>query len=118
MSDELKNISPEPGNNREQEKLLQYLHNNMQEDELHEFESAMNDDEFMNDAVEGLQALENKNNIPLLVQQLNSDLKKQLEKKKRRKEKRKIQQQPWVYLSVLLILLLAVIAYVIIRKLN
>ncbi len=118
MSDELKNISPDPGNNMEQEKLLQYLHNKMSEEELHEFESAMNDDDFMNDAVEGLQAVENRNNIPLLVQQMNSDLKKQLQKKKRRKEKRTLKEQPWIYLSVLLILLLAVLAYIIIRKLS
>lgn len=118
MSDELKNISPDPGNNMEPEKLLQYLHNKMSEDELHEFESAMNDDDFMNDAVEGLQAVENRNNIPLLVQQMNSDLKKQLQKRKRRKEKRTLKEQPWIYLSVLLILLLAVLAYIIIRKLS
>ena len=69
------------------EKLLQYLHNNMQEDELHEFESAMNDDEFMNDAVEAYRRWKIKQH-PALVQQLNSDLKKQLERR-RKKEKEK-----------------------------
>ncbi|MEP7165932.1 MAG: hypothetical protein ABI741_14615 [Ferruginibacter sp.] len=117
MSDDLKDILSNLNKDIEQEKLLQYLNRNMSDAEQHDFEKQLNDDEFMNDAVEGLQALENKNKIAELVQQMNTDLKKQLEKKKKRKEKRKIAEQPWVYYSIVLVLLLIIITYLVIKKL-
>ena len=116
MSDDLKDILSNLNKDIEQEKLLQYLNRGMSDAEQHAFEKQLNDDEFMNDAVEGLQALENKNKIADLVQQMNADLKKQLEKKKRRKEKRKIAGQPWVFYSIVLVLILIVIAYLVIKK--
>jgi hypothetical protein len=116
MSDELKDILSNLNKDIEQEKLLQYLNRNMSDAEQHSFEKQMNDDEFMNDAVEGLQSLENKNNIAGLVQQMNADLKKQLEKKKKRKQKRKLSEQPWIYFSIVLLLLLMIVAYLVIKK--
>jgi hypothetical protein len=118
MSDDLKDILSSLNKDIEQEKLLQYLNRNMSDAEQHAFEKQLNDDEFMNDAVEGLQALEHKNNIADLVQQMNADLKKQLEKKKKRKQKRKIVEQPWIYFSIVLVLLLIIIAYLVIKKLE
>ena len=118
MSDELKDILSNLNKDIEQEKLLQYLNRKMSDEEQHAFEKQMNEDDFMNDAVEGLQSLENKNNIALVVQQLNADLKKQLDKKKRRKEKRKLKEQPWLYFSVVLILLLIVITWLVIKKMQ
>ena len=118
MSDELKDILSNLNKDIEQEKLLQYLNRKMSDEEQHAFEKQMNEDDFMNDAVEGLQSLENKNNIDLVVQQLNADLKKQLDKKKRRKEKRKLKEQPWLYFSVVLILLLIVITWLVIKKMQ
>ena len=118
MSDDLKDILSNMNNDIEQEKLLQYLNRNMSDAEQHAFEKQLNDDEFMNDAVEGLQALPNQHTITDLVQQLNADLKKQLEKKKKRKQKRKIAEQPWVYYSIVLLLLLIVIAYLVIKKME
>ena len=116
MSDELKDILSNLNKDIEQEKLLQYLNRNMSDEEQHAFEKQMNEDDFMNDAVEGLQSVENKNNLTLVVQQLNADLKKQLDKKKKRKEKRKLKEQPWLYFSVVLILLLIVITWLVIKK--
>ena len=118
MSDELKDILSNLNKDIEQEKLLQYLNRKMSDEEQHAFEKQMNEDDFINDAVEGLQSLENKNNIPLVVQQLNADLKKQLDKKKKRKEKRRLKEQPWLYFSVVLILLLIVITWLVIKKMQ
>jgi len=118
MSDELKDILSNLNKDIEQEKLLQYLNRKMSDEEQHAFEKQMNEDDFMNDAVEGLQSLENKNNIDLVVQQLNADLKKQLDKKKRRKEKRKLKEQPWLYFSVVLILLLILVTWLVIKKMQ
>jgi hypothetical protein len=117
MSDDLKDILSNLNKDIEQEKLLQYLNRKMSDAEQHSFEKQMNDDEFMNDAVEGLEAVDNKNNIAGLVQQMNADLKKQLDKKKKRKDKRRLVEQPWIYFSVVLLLLLIVITYLVIKKL-
>ena len=118
MSDDLKDILSNGNKDIEQEKLFQYLNRNMTDAEQHDFEKKLNDDEFMNDAVEGLQALGNKNKIEGLVQQMNADLKKQLEKKKKRKQKRKLAEQPWTYYSIVLVLLLIIIAYLVIKKIG
>jgi hypothetical protein len=118
MSNDLKDILSNLNKDIEQEKLLQYLNRNMSDTEQHIFEKQMNDDEFMNDAVEGLQSIEHKNKIEGLVQQMNADLKKQLEKKKKRKEKRTLTQQPWIYFSIILVLLLIVIAYLVIKTIS
>lgn len=118
MSDELKNILSNLNKDIEQEKLLQYLTSKLPDAEQHEFEKQMNDDDFMNDAVEGLQQLENKNVIPAYVQQLNTDLRKQLNKKKKRREKRKIPTQYWTYISIILLLILIVVAYLILKTID
>lgn len=116
MSDELKDILGNLNKDIEQEKLLEYLHKNLSADEAHELEKQMADDDFMNDAVEGLETINNKQNLDLYVQQLNKGLQQQLNKKKLRKEKRKLKEQPWVYFAIILILLLIIISYLIIKK--
>jgi hypothetical protein len=47
---------------------------------------------------------------------LNRDLKKKIAKKKERREKMRIKDQPWLYISLIILILLIVIAYVVIRK--
>jgi hypothetical protein len=76
----------------------------------------MADDEFMNDAIEGLENFKNKKDVSLMVQQLNSELKKQTAKKKARKEKRKLKDQPWLYITIVTLLILVIVAYIVIKK--
>ena len=116
MSDDLKDILSNLNKDIEQEKLLDYLNKNLSAAEAHEVEKQMADDAFMNDAVEGLENFRNKKDLSLLVQQLNSELKKQTEKKKAKREKRKLKDQPWLYIYIVIILLLAIISYVVIKK--
>ncbi|HRI26230.1 MAG TPA: hypothetical protein PLZ45_16245 [Ferruginibacter sp.] len=116
MSDELKDILSNLNKDIEQEKLLDYLNKKLPASEAHELEKQMADDEFMNDAVEGLEEFKDKKDLSLYVQQLNSDLKKQLDKKKKRKEKRKLKEQPWLYISILVLLVLVVICYILVKK--
>jgi hypothetical protein len=118
MDDNLKDILSNLNKEIEQEKLLEYLNRNLSDADQHELEKQMNDDDFMSDAVEGLQQLGNKNAIAGYVQQLNADLRQQLNKKKERRNKRKIPGQYWTYISIILLLLLIVIAYVIIKKMQ
>lgn len=116
MSDDLKDILSNLNKDVEQEKLLDYLNKKLSASEAHEVEKQMADDEFMNDAVEGLEDFKNKKDLSLYVQQLNAGLKKQLDKKKQKKEKRKLKEQPWLYFAIALLLILAVIGFVLVKK--
>ena len=116
MSDNLKNILSNLNKDIEQEKLLDYLNKNLSADEAHDIEKQMADDEFMNDAMEGLENFKNKKDVSLMVEQLNSELKKQTAKKKVRKEKRRLKDQPWLYITIVTLLVLIIIAYVVIKK--
>ncbi|HQW83952.1 MAG TPA: hypothetical protein PK987_05815 [Ferruginibacter sp.] len=116
MSDDLKDILSNLNIDIEQDKLLDYLNKKLPAAEAHEVEKQMANDDFMNDAMEGLENFKDKKNVLLLVQQLNEDLKKQTQKKKKKKEKRKLKEQPWLYFTIILILLLAIVGFVIIKK--
>jgi hypothetical protein len=116
MSDELKNILTNLNKDIRQDKLLEYLNSNLSDEETHELEMQLNDDEFMSDAAEGLKDLHASQKVPLMVQQLNAGLKKQLEKNKKRRSKRLLTNEGWVYFSIALLLLLAVIAFIVVKK--
>ena len=116
MSNDLKDILSNLNKDIEQDKLLDYLNKKLSATEAHELEKQMADDEFMNDAVEGLEQFSNVKKLPLSVEQLNRELQKQIAKKKGRKAKRKLKEQPWVYLAIILLLILTVVCYIIIKK--
>ena len=116
MSDDLKDILSNLNKEIEQDKLLDYLNKKLSAPEAHEVEKQMADDEFMNDAMEGLEKFNNKQDLSLYVEQLNRDLKKQLDKKKMRKEKRKLKDQPWLYFAIIILLVLLIVCYVLVKK--
>lgn len=115
MSNDLKNILSNLNKDVEQEKLLEYLNRTLTTEEQHELEAQLNDDPFMSDAMDGLSHINGPDKISLMVYQLNKDLKTQLDKKKKRK-KRSITETPWLYVTVVFLLLLAVIGYLVIKK--
>ncbi len=116
MSDDLKDILSNLNNDIDQEKLMDYINKKLSAPEAHEMEKQMADDDFMNDAVEGLEKFNNKKDLPLFVEQLNYEMKKQLAKKKMRKEKRKLKDQPWLYFAIVILLVLVVICYVLVKR--
>ena len=59
MSDELKDILSNLNPGTEQDKLLQYINRKLTDEEKHALEKNMANDEFMNDAVEGLEQVNN-----------------------------------------------------------
>jgi hypothetical protein len=115
MSDELKDILANSNKDIDNQQLMDYLSRRLSEQDTHDLEKVMAGDEFVNDAVEGLQQFENKKDLNAFVQHLNDDLKKQLEKKKGRKDKRKLENYPWIHFAIVLLLLLCIIAYVVIK---
>lgn len=116
MNNDLKNILSNLSKDIEQEKLLEYLNRKLSAEEQHALETQMNDDAFMSDAMDGLEQIKNADKVSLAVTQLNEGLKKQLEKNKKRRNKGTVIQDSWIYYTVILLLLLAVIGYVVIKK--
>ena len=116
MSDDLKNILNNSNKDIDNQKLMDYLSQQLSKQDAHDLEKMMADDEFINDAVEGLGQFNNVKKLPLSVEQLNRELQKQIAKKKQRREKRKLKDQPWVYFTIILLLILTIVCYIIIKK--
>jgi hypothetical protein len=116
MSHELKNILNNSNKDIDNQKLMDYLSKKLSAQESHELEKLMADDDFMNDAVEGLEQMGNTKKLGISVEELNRELQKQIDKNKSRKSKRKLKEQPWTYVAVVLLLLLAIVAYTVIKK--
>ena len=116
MSENLKDILSHLSSEIDQETLLLYLQNKLTAEKKHEVEKKLLENEFAEDAVEGLQAIKDKQDINYMVEMLNRDLKKKLAKKRQRREKMRIKDQSWLYISLIILILLIVIAYIVIRE--
>lgn len=116
MSDELKNILNNSNKDIDNQKLMDYLSKKLSAQESHDLEKMMAEDDFMNDAVEGLEQMNNPKKVGISVDELNKELQKQIAKKKNRREKRKLKEQPWAYVAIILLLILAIVSYIVVKK--
>jgi len=116
MSDNLKDILSHLSTDIDQETLLLYLQDKLSEGKKHEVEKQMLENEFANDAMEGLQEIKDKQQIAYMVEMLNRDLKKKTEKKRQRIEKMKLPDQSWIYISIIIVILLIIISYMVIHQ--
>lgn len=116
MSNDLKNILSDSNKDIDNQQLMDYLSKQLSKSESHAIEMKMAEDEFMNDAVEGLQKIDSKKNMQAYVEQLNSGLNNQIAKNKNRKNKHRLKDQPYIYLTIIIILILLIISFVILKK--
>jgi hypothetical protein len=116
MAENLKDILSHLSTDIDQETLLQYLNGSLTEEKKHEVEKLLLENEFANDAMEGLQEIKNKQDIQYVVEMLNRDLKKRTQKKKQRRDKMQLKYQPWILISILILLLLIVLSYFVLHK--
>lgn len=117
MQDNYKDILSHLSTDIDQETLLLYLQGKLTDDKKHEVEKKLLENEFADEALEGLQQFKDKQQLSYTVELLNRDLKKKLERKKKRRQKLQLKDQPWVYITILILILLIVISYIVIRKL-
>ena len=110
MTDNLKAILSNLTTGIDQETLLLYLQNKLTAEKKHEVELKLLENKFEDEAIEGLQGLKDKEQINYMVEVLNRDLKKKLEKKKKFRERMKIKDQPWLYISIIILLILIVLS--------
>ena len=116
MNKDLLNILANSNKDIDNQQLMDYLAGKLSGDELHEVERSMADNEFLNDAIEGLQRMSNKKDMQAYVDELNASMQKSLAKKKQRRIKRQLKEEPWGLLAIVLVIILCVIGYVVIRK--
>ena len=118
MNSDLKDILSNSNKDIDNQQLMDYLSHHISQADTHELEKSMAEDDFINDAVEGLQEIKPTKNLQLYAEQLNKDLQKQIAKNKNRRVKRRIKDQPYTYFAIILILLLAVICYIVLKRNN
>ena len=116
MPENYKDILSHLSTEVDQETLLLYLQGKLSEDKKHEVEKILLQNDFDDEALEGLEEINDKEQISYMVEMLNRDLKKKTEKKKKRREKMQMKDQPWLYISILILLLLIVLCYIVIRR--
>ena len=117
MSKDLLNILSNSNKDIDNQKLMDYLSGKLPENEKHEVEVWMTENEFANEAVEGLQEFKGKKDLQKYVDQLNKELNLYIQQKKNRRERKNLKENPWMYLTVFLILIFVIIGYMIIRQL-
>ena len=116
MAANLKDILSHLSTDIDQETLLLYLQDKLSDEKKHEVEKKLLENEFANDAMEGLQEFKDKQRVVYLVDLLNRDLRKKTEKKKQRKQRMQLKDQSWLYISIIIILLLIIISYILVSK--
>lgn len=118
MNKDLLNILSNSNKDIDNQQLMDYLSGRLPEDQKYEVELWMAENDFGNEAIEGLSQINSKQNLQQYVDDLNGQLNKYIQQKKNRREKRKIKENPWTYLALLLILVLCITAYFLIKKIT
>lgn len=116
MNNNLLNILSNSNKDIDNQQLMDYLAGKLPEEEKHAIEMQLAENDFMNDAVEGLENIPDKKDINVFVEQLNRDLHKKLLHKKQKKLKRKLPQQRWVFAAIILILSILIATWLMIVK--
>lgn len=111
LKDILSNLNPEV----DQETLLLYLQGKLNAEQQHKLEKDMLEGDFEADALEGLQEIRDKKDLSYIIDQLNRDLRKKTDKKKKFRDKLKMKEEPWLWITLLIILMLIILSYVIIH---
>ena len=116
MQESLKDILSHLSTEVDQETLLLYLQGKLSAEQQHEVEKKLMNNDFASDAAEGLQSFKDQEKLKLLVAQLDKDLRNKTDKKKAYRQKRSIKLEPWIIITVILILVLVVISFFILQK--
>ncbi|MCC6287205.1 MAG: hypothetical protein IT249_04915 [Chitinophagaceae bacterium] len=116
MNSDLFNILSQ-SKNIDQQKLLDYLQGKLSPEETHEIEKLLIDDDFESDATEGLLEVKDKQQLPVVMNELNKQL--VLKLSKRRKKTLLKKPLPNILIpaiTTIIILLLIMMFYLLLRK--
>jgi|SRR5690606_14781009 len=112
----LLNILSDSNKDIDNQKLMDYINDQLNEEEKRLVEEMLVDNEFESDAFEGLKSIKNQKDIDLYVNQLNKDLKNYIASKKSRREKRQIHVNQNTIIAIVFIIALAILVYVVVSR--
>lgn len=98
----------------EDEKLIEYLNNNLPEPDAQKIEAAFTESDFTKDALEGLRAFKHPQKLNRNVRHLNKTLRRSIDDKLHRRSPA-FSQLIWYIVAVILILLLLIAGYAVIK---
>jgi ferric-dicitrate binding protein FerR (iron transport regulator) len=85
--------------------MQDYLQGKMTPAQANAFEQMMQDDDFVDDAVEGIQSMDQPSKANSIAEQLNRELYLQLHQKKQRRERRKMSDMKWTIAALVFLVI-------------
>ena len=117
MSD-LFNILSNSNKDIDNQKLMDYLAGKLSGDDKHEVEKWMNENPFVNEAIEGLQSVKEPDQVNVYIQQLNTQLSKQLSQKSKRRTHKVQINLTYAIAAILIVLILVIVAFMVIHRMK
>ena len=117
MTEEKNDRNQDESANANLQKMLEGLRETLSDAERAQFENGSPEDPFLQDAAEGLQGMENKQDLPKVIRSLNQQLHHHLAHNKSRNKKKDLRYGDWIYWSIVLVLLLALAGFLVLRLL-
>ena len=99
----------------DEESLLSYINGTMSADRQYQLEALLENDPFLNDAVEGLAEVKDKERLKAIAQQINQQLRKQIQTRRKERRTKKRVTDKWGWIFVVTILLLLLISWLVIK---
>ena len=96
----------------DQKKLMDYLEGKLNDKEKHEVEALLNDSPFLDDAVEGLSQMKDKQKIAAILSELDNHLHQKIKEKKKRKTGN-LFFPGWLLFATVTVIILVIIAFII-----
>jgi hypothetical protein len=118
MNDKWNDIINDPSADLNEKMLMDYLEGKLNAEERHRVERLMSDSGFIDDAVEGLSGMKDKQKIATILHQLNTQLHAKTVKKRKKYNQLIPDQQTLTIATMVTILLLVVIAFVIFKMMQ
>lgn len=99
----------------DEQKLMDYLEGKLTKEQVYEVEQMMMESGFLNDAMEGLSEMKDKQRIATILHELNSKLQVKTQKQKRKYQPLFPNQQTLTLVVLITILLLVTLGFVIFK---
>lgn len=99
----------------DEERLLAYVEGRMPPEEQHQLEVLLEADPFLNDAVEGLSEVKDKQQLRAIAAQINAQLQRQIRSRRKHRRTRRTLKDRWSWIFVLILLLLVLLCWWVIK---
>lgn len=109
MKNDLLNILEEPQECLTEQQLLDYLGNRLDPEKRHAVEVHLSGCEFCSEALEGLAAMPHPEQLPVIIQQIHGQFRRELRSHQHKNKNRKY--FAWLSLVVFILLLILLIAF-------